>query len=770
VSDARTPDADGTDGTDETVESEGADDALLERLGRATRDVPFGRLGPYEIRSTRRGGQGLVLEAVQPGTGRRVALKRVGSGVFSQARERRRFEREAEILCELDHPGIVRVFGLETIDDVPVLVMEWVDGVSFDAWCANEPRGERPLAERLACFLAVADAVHFAHQRGVIHRDLKPSNVLVDAQDRPRVLDFGLARRANASGDETLTLGYAGTPAYSAPECFTDGASAVGAQADVWSLGVMLYELLVGAKPFESRSFDGWVRAIRESEPAPPSRHRRGVPRDLDALTLRALAKSPNERYPTVAHFADDLRRFLAGAPVEARGRPFGYLATKWVLRNRFASASAAVALCAVAVASVTYVLQSQRVRGERNRVVEEQGRTREALRESEASRLATIDALAAEERAHAAAEEARTTAEAERAAAEAARTEALRLADVARTAETQAVRVHAFYSHHVFGPLSGETDGPVEPALVLARALVDDVPTFFADSPGVGLDLTIKLLAAIHRHATQGEFERRLAKAFEFAAENELAGTVVMADLLKLRGTYAFTVGRHAEARPDLMRAVEIFDAQPLPHPRPGAFAETLRFVAALDTVAGDLVSARANTERACRLLAEVNEDIVLYRDLRVALPCTLAIICTRAGDHDAAQVVLGDARKALRADATVSQRFSLYDAELAVAIATKDLDACSETLVRMLDDLMVSAPKHVGQFSKHIELGTQILFEADRFAEAGAIFDKITSPPFTAEFHATAKDLGQLCREAQRMLLEEQAAQESPPPTPPK
>jgi len=759
VSDERSPE-------DENLENGAneSDDALLERLGRATRDVDLGRLGPYEIRSTRRGGQGLVLEAVQPGTQRLVALKRVGSGVFSQPREQRRFEREAEILCELDHPGIVSVFGLETIDGVPVLVMEWVEGTSFDVWCANEPRGERPLAQRLACFLAVADAVQFAHQRGVIHRDLKPSNVLVDAQDRPRVLDFGLARRANTSGDETLTLGYVGTPAYSAPECFDESIATVGAEADVWSLGVMLYELLVGERPFDSRSFDGWARAIRESEPQPPSRLRRDVPRDLDALTLRALAKSPSERYPTVAHFAEDLRRFVRGEPVEARGRPFGYLATKWVRRNRFASASAAVALCAVAIASVTYVLQSQRVRGERNRVVEEQGRTQAALRESEASRVAATEALAAEERARAAAEEALETAEAERRSAEAARAEALRQADAARTAETQAVRVHAFYASHVFGPLSGETTGPVEPALALARELVDDVPKFFADAPGVGLDLTIKLLSAIHRHGTQAEFERRLVQAFEFADEHDLDDTLVMADLLRLRGTYAFTVGRHEAAKNDLGRAVAIFEAQPRPHQRPGAYAEALRVLVGLDIRRGDLTAARTNIELAWDLLGEVKEDIVLYRDLHVALPCVLAIVCIHMGDLDAAREALQRARSALRPNATVAQRFSMYDAEMAFAIATKDLDTCSETLVRMIDDLTVNAPKNIGLITPHIERGTQLLFEADRFVEAGAIFDKITSPPFTAEFHATAKDLGQLCRLAQDLLSEEQSPPEAP------
>jgi eukaryotic-like serine/threonine-protein kinase len=267
-------------------------------------------------------------------------LKRVGDGALSDSRQLRRFEREAELLMELEHPSIVRVYGLEVIDGVPLLVMEWVDGPDLVEWSRGGARERPSVTQRLELFAELCDALHFAHQRGVIHRDIKPSNVLVDDDGRPRLLDFGLARRSSTGFDDTLTIGFAGTPAYSPPEAFADTATVPDARGDVWSLGVVLFELLTDRRPFAGESFASLAIEITRSEPERPSRLDPRLGADLDAITLHALAKDVAERYDSVAHFADDVRRFLAGEPVAARPRRIGYVVGKWVRRRRLVACS----------------------------------------------------------------------------------------------------------------------------------------------------------------------------------------------------------------------------------------------------------------------------------------------------------------------------------------------------------------------------------------------------------------------------------------------
>lgn len=324
--------------------------------------LPNGRLGRFEILEVlRAGGQGLVFKARDPATRRLVALKRLVDGCFSSGAARRRFEREIDLLVELDHPNIVAVHGAEEIDGVPVLVLEWIDGQSITEWSRRLPEGRSWMLRRVAAFRSVCAAICHAHQHGVLHRDLKPSNVLVDAAERPRVLDFGLARRIEAADETavTRTIGFVGTPAYASPESFTSNTAPLDVLSDVYSLGILFHEILTGQRAFAQTGLRELITAIENDEPKPPSSLARGIPRALDAVVAKAAAKRRGDRYATVHALLDDVDRFLAGAPVEAARPSWTQSGVRWILAHRVAAGSVlAIALAAIAaVAAGTWHL-----------------------------------------------------------------------------------------------------------------------------------------------------------------------------------------------------------------------------------------------------------------------------------------------------------------------------------------------------------------------------------------------------------------------------
>ncbi|MFM9994244.1 MAG: protein kinase domain-containing protein [Phycisphaerales bacterium] len=337
------------------------DEAWLDAAARADAEPGLGRIGPYELVSEAgRGSQGRVYKAVQPGTGRTIAIKRLGAGRFATPGMRARFDREVRVLASLSHPGVVTVHGADEVDGQRFLLMEWIEGTPIDAWGRS-----RIVRERLEVFARVCDAVGHAHQRGVIHRDLKPSNVLVDATGRPRVLDFGLAKiredEALEAGEApaTRTASFVGTPAYAAPEQL---AGQPDTRTDVYALGAILYGLLTGDTPFDrGADLPTLFEAIRSAQPRPPSSRVPGVDADLDAITLKALAKEPERRYPSVEAFAEDVRRFLAGKPVRARPPSAAYRLRKFAARNRAGVAVGAAAAVALGAFTVYAVAQSRR-------------------------------------------------------------------------------------------------------------------------------------------------------------------------------------------------------------------------------------------------------------------------------------------------------------------------------------------------------------------------------------------------------------------------
>jgi len=325
------------------------------------------RVGSWEIEAVlHHGGMGTVYRArrVDVDFEQNAALKviRMGLGTPDLVR---RFAQERRLLARLEHPNIARLLdGGTTPDGLPYLVMEHVRGETIDAWCARK----RPSLDRLLeVFAQICSAVSFAHQNLVVHRDIKPSNILVTADGTAKLLDFGIAeleRQALSGPEAESAFGRMLTPDYASPEQFRGGE--IGTAMDTYSLGVLLYRLLTGETPrhaSEGSTPDEVERLMLETDPRAPSEvlFARGErpPRraaDLDAIILQALRKEPEDRYPSVLSFADDLRRYVDGVPVHARPPTLVYRATRFAGRN-WAALGAAATIVGVLVAGLSVAL-----------------------------------------------------------------------------------------------------------------------------------------------------------------------------------------------------------------------------------------------------------------------------------------------------------------------------------------------------------------------------------------------------------------------------
>ena len=288
--------------------------------------------GDYELdREIARGGMGVVFKARQTSLNRTVALKMILAGQLAGDADVRRFYLEAEAAANLDHPGIVPIFEVGQHEGQHYFSMGFIDGQSLAEVVAAGPVPARPAAELVR---QVAEAVQYAHDRGVIHRDLKPGNILLDRQGNPRITDFGLAKTTRDDRGLTATGQVMGTPGFMPPEQAKGRHEQIGPAVDVYALGAILYCLLTGRPPFQAASPTDTILQVLDKEPVPPRELNATVPRDLETIALKCLQKDPRRRYGTARELADDLQRYLTGQPILARPVSAAERFWRWCRRN----------------------------------------------------------------------------------------------------------------------------------------------------------------------------------------------------------------------------------------------------------------------------------------------------------------------------------------------------------------------------------------------------------------------------------------------------
>jgi eukaryotic-like serine/threonine-protein kinase len=383
----------------------------------AETDVAKRQLGDYTIlREIGRGGMGVVYEAEQISLARRVALKVLPFAAVLDRRQIARFYHEAQAAAHLHHPNIVPVFAVGCDRGVHYYAMQYIDGQPLDVAIRQlrqtvdgelarqtpsgataplagaettelKPQKPRPFSDARSLrsgdyFPAVArlgieaaDALEHAHQCGIIHRDIKPSNLLLDEQGRIWITDFGLARFPNNSS-LTITGDVMGTVRYMSPEQVAGKSSLIDHRTDIYSLGITLYELATLREAFEGTDRQEFLRWISDEEPRPPRQFNRSIPVDLETILLKAIAKSPPDRYATAAEMADDLRRFLAGKPVMARRASLAERTTKWAKRHQTLVAAAALLMFVILAGTIASTVM----------IAAEQKKTKTALDRAEAN------------------------------------------------------------------------------------------------------------------------------------------------------------------------------------------------------------------------------------------------------------------------------------------------------------------------------------------------------------------------------------------------
>ncbi len=312
------------------------DDATISPTRRADAPAVGTRVryfGDYELlEEIARGGMGVVYKARQTKLNRIVALKMILSGQLAGEEDVRRFHAEAEAAAQLDHPGIVPIFEVGEHEGQHYFSMAFVDGGSLADKIKDGPLPPREAAEYVK---KVAEAVAYAHSKGVIHRDLKPGNILLDPNGEPKVTDFGLAKRVEGDSGLTATGQILGTPSYMPPEQASGKTEEVKEASDVYSLGAILYACLTGRPPFQAANVIDTLMQVLESDPPDPRQLNRAIARDAETIALKCLQKDPLRRYATAQLLRDELDRYLQGKPILGRRASLTERTWRWYMRNR---------------------------------------------------------------------------------------------------------------------------------------------------------------------------------------------------------------------------------------------------------------------------------------------------------------------------------------------------------------------------------------------------------------------------------------------------